>query len=334
MAESFLKKIKSGLKKLQDDAEARKDFKIKLACYEESYAESKSRKPELPDLESMADLKKQDPHAYADKLDSLAHMRSSIDAAYAAAKKIPDFDASNSDAGRVYGDAYVTVGTAVHDDWCVSNNQKYNDPKRADRQWQFLSSEAIGYDEFVKDLKYVDIVMTKKGFPSYMTDSTIGQNEASKSAKELVKYSFDVRQEMYNNMPSDDRRNFEIDRWSSLTKEKAHRSELYTPNGQHPSDAYYLAIELPKSADVQKDSNHHMCIDDFYEYTDDKYFVGKPFEVSGFDGMYTHVFDCDAVDVAMKQAKDRLTPDRVKVAEASLGVEATSGLEKEGPSVV
>ena len=56
--------------------------------------------------------------------------------------------------------------------------------------------------------------------------------------------------------------------------------------------------------------------------------------MSGFDGMYTHVFDCDAVDVAMKQAKDRLAPDRAKVAEASFNMTAQTDSEKEGPSVV
>ena len=129
-----------------------------IKMYEMSYAESRSRKSELPDLKEFAQLKRHDPKAYMDKLDELAHMKSSIDAAYKAYK---EFEEAQRKCPRplTFGELYVYLGREVHDAWCRENNFKFNDPNRADRRWQFLSSEAIGWDEFKKDMKYCSIVV-------------------------------------------------------------------------------------------------------------------------------------------------------------------------------
>lgn len=316
MADGIVSRIRDGLKKMKDDAEERKDFEMKLACYEEYYRESKSRKPELPDLESMADLKKQDPNAYADTLDKLVHMRASIDAAYEAAKKVPNFDPKSSSAGKDYGDAYVQVGMAVHDDWCINNTQKYSDPKRADRQWQFLSSEAIGYDEFVEDLKYVDIVMTKKGYPSFMKNDFVAQDGDTLSAKDHVKSAFAAKQRAYEAKTPEERRAFELNRWVSLSAKKAENARKTDPD--YDSDEYTLATLLPHS-----DEELNYPVYDGELNAGGKYFVGEPYKITDFHSC-TYVDKCDAVDKAMGQAEEKRKPDRLKLAESSLGVESKS----------
>ena len=322
MAEGIFDKIRGGLKKIQAEAEERKDFQNKLACYEESYKESKSRKPELPDLESMADLKKQDPHAYADKLDELAHMRSSIDAAYEAAKKIPDFDRRHPSAS-VYGKSYLTVGKAVHDAWCIDNSQKFSDPNRADRQWQHLSAEAIGHDEFVKDLKYVDIVMKQKGFPSYMDDKFVAQDGGTGYAKECVRDAYAVAVRSYEAKTPEEKRAFELDRWVSLSAEKAIKARATDPN--YNSDEYTLAISLPHS---NEELNYPIY--DGELIAGGKYIVGEPYKITEFHSC-TYADKCDAVDVAMKQADGKFKSDRVKMAESDFGLIKSHDFENDWP---
>lgn len=188
--------LSNKIKEFMENAE----LKRRIPLYEESYRESQSRKPELPELESLADIKKKKPEEYVKQLDELAHMRSSIDAALDAA-------IIAKEKGLPPADATVFIGKAVHDAWCCANKQKFTDEKRTDRKWQFLSSEAIGWQEFEKDLKNVLIAMQKVGF-------SIPEMYA-------VKAAYDIQHEKYRSLTPEERRISELTRWINLSQKVA-----------------------------------------------------------------------------------------------------------------
>ena len=143
----------------QKAIEELREKKLLISMYEESYNQSREAHPEknLPSLDKVKApfLETKERDGYIAKLDELAHMKASIDAAYNYAKKSDVFSYSEK--------FLINCMTAIHNDWCFNNKEKFSDPNRADRQWQFLSAASIGWDEFKKDRKYADIVLEKMG---------------------------------------------------------------------------------------------------------------------------------------------------------------------------
>ena len=168
--------------------EEMRDLMVRVPLYEKSYNASRISRPEknLPDLQELKKKCHGNLKEYAEELDRLAHMRKSIDAAYNAALKvvrsIKDGRSCPSE------EAYIRVGEAVHDAWCIGEKKKYFDPGRNGKQWQFLSSMAIGWTEFEKDMKYVSIALEALGYPSFMSirDTVEGYYETKASALSIT----------------------------------------------------------------------------------------------------------------------------------------------------
>ena len=51
----------------------------------------------------------------------------------------------------------------VHDKWCADNEKKFFDEKRADKQYQFLKLELIGFKDATADLIFVEPILRKIG---------------------------------------------------------------------------------------------------------------------------------------------------------------------------
>lgn len=172
----------------QKAIEKLKEKKLLISMYEESYNRSRETRPEknLPSLDKVKApfLETKDRDGYIAKLDELAHMKSSIDAAYNYVKR--------DDTSSYYSiPLLINCMKAVHDDWCLNNKEKFSDPGRTDRQWQFLSASSIGWSEFKKDRKYADIVLEKMGLTTPETKEFPDNSDVTKKRipdKDLQEY--------------------------------------------------------------------------------------------------------------------------------------------------
>lgn len=95
-----------------------------------------------------------------DEMNAAVGMKNSVDAAVVSYNEnIHKFTNGEMTAGEMY----VEAGKNVHEQWCKDNfDKKYE--SRPEKQWQFSSSEKIGYEEFAVDLiPFVKPVMEQKG---------------------------------------------------------------------------------------------------------------------------------------------------------------------------
>lgn len=238
--------------------------KLMIGMYERSYNESRVKKPQLPDLKDFAELKKSDPEAYIEKIDSLAHMKASIDSAYAHFKETQYAPMSAKDV-------YYYVGTKLHDDWCKNNTFKFTDPARADRKWQFLSSEAIGWPEFKKDMKYVAIVV-----------ETIHPDCAYKDLEPEILNLYREKRSEWVLKPDEEKTAYEATRWISLSNQN---------NPPYLLPAFHKYI--PK--DIFVDGTGH----------DWSNVVGEPYKIKEYHDN-TYIEYSDAVNEAIHQVTERM----------------------------
>ena len=227
--------IKEKFEEMDRKKEAKQELKDLANLYEVAYERARTKHPEYPELKTFAWEKSQNLEEYANDIGyGYSTCASSLKAAYMAIKKAvkenPDISAK---------ELYIVAGKEIHDDWCVDNQHKYHDPLRADRQWQFLSSEAIGWDEFSKDLVYAEIAMKYLGYPAL-------DDEFSKE----VKSAFNAGKLKLDNMSYKDQIATEIDRWVDLNKEYAERNKDILE-----TDYYLVLKNLPKYEDIDKEDN-------------------------------------------------------------------------------
>ena len=105
---------------------------------------------------------------YAQGFDSPSR-RASIDAAYDMAKSLDmsgDIKAAKTNP-EAAGYVYFEVARNVHDAWCMRNDESFRDKSREDRRFQFLSSEAIGWEEFKKDMEFASAALESFGVPPF-----------------------------------------------------------------------------------------------------------------------------------------------------------------------
>lgn len=57
----------------------------------------------------------------------------------------------------------LDVLSDIHDDWCAKNEAKFFDMNRANKRYQFLKLEAIGFNEATSDLLFVEPILKKIG---------------------------------------------------------------------------------------------------------------------------------------------------------------------------
>lgn len=320
----FLSNLRANLREKAQNKAAADDLAFRVQLYETSYEESRSRKPQLPDLATMAELKQTDLAGYADKLDELAHMRSSIDAAYDKAKELQEngLCSNVADPDDVAG-AYYKVSEAVHDEWCKANTAKYSDPARTDRQWQFLSAQAIGWDEFRKDAKYSDIVLTAMGYPSITQNERVGET----TVEECVQERYEAHVLDYRALPDEGRIQYERDRWVRLTEENVAKygsksEQIFVSDmPRAPKDYDYFKGAL----DIDYNEPAGLTPHD----RPDRLMVGHPYDDSDFHD-YQYFTPSDDVEKCIAQADERLIVRRAeKAQELCANIEAAPETDKQ-----
>ena len=232
-----------------------RELSRKIELYEESYRQSKVKHPDYPDLEDseLSKLKWSDREAYVKRLDEIAHMKDSIDAAYNSAKESKSY-------GHDPVSAYLDGACDVHDAWCKNKRGSFGERNRAGQAWQYLSMQAIGWEEVRKDMKYVSIALEAEGYPPFS------------DVEDAVKAKYEDIRATYLTLTPEKRRAFEANRWIDLSKEIVRD----TPSDKLNTNAAYLAGALPDYEDELEDK----WIED--GDVDESYIVGSPYHFPTF----------------------------------------------------
>lgn len=269
LIENIRKNMKDNMKRMKEVEKLRERMPLYEACYTATRAQMRrqadygsgkgARYPSLSD-EDMSALKRLDTIEYVEKLDSMAHMKSSVDAAYDAAIKAKQ-------EGLSTGDAYLDVGIAVHDAWCIEHRHQFESPKKDAEAYQYLSTESLGWDEFKKDMKYASVALQAFGYPEFT------------NVEDLVKSHYDAMRAEYMKLDPEAKESFEGNRWIDLTW-KAADDAVKEGLVSDRDDSVYTAHAVSSYEDLKKPSG--CWVYDGEMPTDSEFIVGHPFYFTDF----------------------------------------------------
>ena len=159
----------------------------RIQCYEAAYDFAVKNWGIMPPLNELrSQYLKLSEEEYIDKINQKAGVMASVEATIRFAKEI---NVEKKRTPEEIAKLFVDCAIYVHNSWEEDNfANKFLDPNREDRQWQFTPSEYIGWEELDKDMGFVRNCLEQLGFKYVELEAKMQYFDIMKTPEKIKKH--------------------------------------------------------------------------------------------------------------------------------------------------